>query len=99
LETAYFADWHILVVATGWAAGHLLGYPLLGIALLRSRLVPAWSPAMIVAAAPIMGPLAYGMNQNALQILGYLMVAIGGISAARSLVRSGGASGDAASNE
>ncbi len=97
LETAYFADWHILAVATGWGAGHLLGYLLLGIALLRSRVVPAWSAAMIVAAAPIMGPLAYGLNQNALQILGYLMVAVGCIPAARSLVRSGGASGDAAS--
>ncbi|TMD04291.1 MAG: hypothetical protein E6J01_13625 [Chloroflexi bacterium] len=93
LETAYFADWHILVVATGWVVGHLLGYLFLGIALLRSKLVPAWSAAMIIAAAPIMGPLAYGLNQNALQILGYLMVAVGCVPAARFLGRSGAANG------
>src|SRR2546428_850469 len=93
LETAYFADWHILVVATGWVVGHLLGYLFLGIALLRSKLVPAWSAAMIIAAAPIMGPLAYGLNQNALQILGYLMVAVGCVPAARFLRRSGAANG------
>ncbi len=97
LEAAYFADWHILVVASGWVIGHLLGYLLLGIALLRSKLVPAWSAAMIIAAAPIMGPLAYGLNQNALQILGYLMVAVGCVPAARSLVRSSQGNGEATS--
>ena len=42
---------------------------------------------MIVTAAVVMGPLAYGTGQNGLQILGYIMVAAGCVPAARSLVR------------
>ena len=87
LETAYFADWHIFTLAIGWVVGHLLGYVILGFALFRARSVPTWSAAMIVTAAVVMGPLAYGTGQNGLQILGYIMVAAGCVPAARSLVR------------
>ncbi len=87
LETAYFTDWHIFALAIGWVAGHLLGYAILGVALVRARAVPAWSGTLIVAAAVVMGPLAYGTGQNALQIIGYVMVAVGCVAAGRTLVR------------
>ncbi len=86
LERAYFADWHLLAVAIGWVAGHLLGYLFLGLAFLRAKVVPAWSALLVVAAVPIMGPFAYGFQQNVLQILGYLMVAVACIPAARTLI-------------
>jgi len=87
LERAYFGDWHILAVAIGWVAGHLLGYLFLGLAFLRAKVVPAWSGLLVIAAVPVMGPFAYGFQQNALQILGYLMVAVACIPAARTLRR------------
>jgi len=86
LERAYFADWHVLAVAIGWVAGHLFGYLFLGLAWLRAKVVPLWSALLLVAAVPIMGPFAYGLQQNALQILGYLMVAVACIPAALTLV-------------
>jgi hypothetical protein len=80
------ADWHILAVGAGWVIGHLLAYLFLGIALLRGKAVPSWSGIFIIAAVPIMGPFAYGFKQNALQIIGYLMVSAACIPAAKSLV-------------
>ncbi len=63
-----------LVMATAWIFGHLLGYVLLGLALVRARVVPRWAGYLMVIAAPVMGPLAYGTNQGNLQVLGYLLV-------------------------
>lgn len=88
LYSAYIGDWHLYVgVGGGWVLGHLAAYLLLGIALLRSRTVPAWSGALVIAAVPIMGPLAYGFGLNALQLLGYLMVAAACLPVARELAR------------
>src|SRR5262249_40640536 len=58
---------------------------ILGVAFWRARVAPAWSSIVIVLAAPVMGPLAYGFQQNALQIFGYLMVAVASIPVARYL--------------
>jgi hypothetical protein len=72
----YMRDPHLLVVSTGWVIGHLLAYVLLGIALLRSRMTPAWSGAVLIAAAFVMGPLAYGTGLNALQVSGFIAIAV-----------------------
>jgi hypothetical protein len=66
----------------GWVLGHLLGYVLLGIALARARVIPAWAAFLIVIAAPIMGPFAYPTHLGILQVLGYILVFIGSIPAA-----------------
>jgi hypothetical protein len=60
---------------------------LLGIALLRARVVPIWSGLLLMVAVPIMGPLAYGFGVNTLQLLGYLMVATACLPVARVLAR------------
>lgn len=86
LVAEYMRDPHLLAVATGWVIGHLLGYVLLGAALLRSNLVPRWSGALLIVAAPLMGPLAYGSGINALQVGGYLIVALASVPVARSLI-------------
>jgi len=87
LTRAYFADWQIFVMAAGWVIGHLLGYVVLGIALWRAQVIPRWAAGLIIVAAPVMGPLAYGSHIGALQILGYVMVFIGSIPAAGALLR------------
>ena len=82
LETAYIQDPHIFLIAAGWVFGHLLGYLLLGIALVRSGLVPRWSGVLLVVATPVMGPLAYGSGLNILQILAYVLVAVASLPVA-----------------
>ncbi len=78
----YFSNWETFAVAAGWVIGHLLGYLLLGIALARARVIPLWAASLLVVAAPIMGPLAYGTHQGILQVLGFVMVFVGSIPAA-----------------
>ena len=82
LKTAYLANWGVVVMHGGWVIGHLLGYLLVGIALLRARVIPRWAAWLIIVSAPVMGPLAYGTVLGLLQILGYLLVLIGSIPAA-----------------
>ena len=66
-------------VAAGWVIGHLLGYAILWLALLRAQAVPRWAAWLIIAAVPMMGPLAYGLQSGLLQVLGYLMVFVGSV--------------------
>jgi hypothetical protein len=77
-----FAFPQMVAVAGGWVIGHLLGYALLGIALFRARVIPRWASGLIVAAAPLMGPIAYGTNIGLVQVLGYLCVFAGSVPAA-----------------
>jgi hypothetical protein len=86
LIAEYMRDPHLLAVATGWVIGHLLGYVLLGVAFLRSDLVPKWAGALLIVAAVAIGPLAYGTGVNALQVGGYLAVAAASVPVARHLL-------------
>ncbi len=52
LETAYIQDPHIFLIAAGWVLGHLLGYLLLGIARVRSGVVPV-SQACCLWSSPL----------------------------------------------
>jgi hypothetical protein len=76
-------------VGAGWVIGHLVAYVALGIAFLRTPALPRWSGAALIAAAPLMGALAYGLGQNALQILGFILVAAACVPAARLLIMKG----------
>ena len=67
--------------------GHLLGYVLLGIALARARAIPLWAASLIVASAPLLGPIAYGIGPGLLQILGFVLVFIGSIPAAIAMLK------------
>jgi hypothetical protein len=80
----------MLTVAGGWVIGHLLGYVLLGIALFRARVIPRWASLLIVAAAPLMGPIAYGTNIGFIQVLGYVCVFVGSVPAAVLAMRAPG---------
>ncbi len=89
LVAEYMRDPHLLVVAAGWVIGHLLGYVLLGAALLRSDLVPRWSGAFLIAAAVVMGPIAYGTGLGLLQVIGYLLVTAASVPIAGVLLAGG----------
>jgi hypothetical protein len=79
-------DPHLLAVSTGWVTGHLLGYVLLGAALLRSNQLPRWTGVLLIVAALVIGPLAYGTGVNALQVGGYLAIVVASVPVARSLL-------------
>ncbi len=94
-----------VLMAAGWLFGHLLGYVLLGLALARAGAVPRWAAYLMVLAAPLMGPIAYGTHQGDLQVLGFLLVFVASVPAAATMLslgvsrarsRSGSATSEAA---
>ncbi len=82
VEHHYYATWLILTFGAFWVIGHLLGYVLLGAALLRARAIPRWAGWLLIVSAPVMGPIAYGTNLGLLQILGFVLVFAASIPAA-----------------
>jgi hypothetical protein len=83
-----YLHWQIYyIVAGGWVIGHLFAYVFLGIALLRARTIPRWASYLIIISAPLMGPIAYGLNNGSLQVAGYALVFVASIPASFSLVR------------
>jgi hypothetical protein len=89
LGKTYVANWVVYAMHGGWVIGHLLGYVLLGIALLRARVIPRWAAWLIIVSALVMGPLSYGTGLGLLQVLGYGMVFVGSIPAALTTLKGG----------
>jgi hypothetical protein len=87
LGKAYVANWVVLVMHGGWVIGHLLGYVLLGIALVRARVIPLWAAWLFIVSPLLMGPLAYGTGLGLLQVLGFVLVFIGSIPAALAMLK------------
>jgi hypothetical protein len=82
LGKIYVATWVVFAMHGGWIIGHLLGYVLLGVALLRARVIPRWAAWLLIVSPLVMGPLAYGTGLGLLQILGYVLAFVGSIPAA-----------------
>lgn len=82
VQHAYITNGWVYVVHAGWIIGHLLGYVLLGMALLRARVIPRWAAWLMIVSVPIMGPLSYGTGLGLIQVLGYGMVFIASVPAA-----------------
>ena len=87
IENHYYSNWMTLTFAIAWLFGHLLGYVLLGIALARARVIPPWAACLIIASAPLMGPIAYGTGLGLLQVLGFVLVFIGSVPAALAMLK------------
>jgi hypothetical protein len=87
LGKTYVANWGVYAMHAGWVIGHLLGYVLLGIALLRARVIPRWAAWLIIVSALVMGPLSYGTGMGLLQVLGYVLVFIGSVPAAIAMLK------------
>src|SRR5215467_14009138 len=62
VEQHYYASWLTLTFGVIWLFGHLFGYVLLGIALMRARVIPRWAAWLLIVSAPLMGPIAYGIG-------------------------------------
>ncbi len=81
LANRFTSNWMVALLLLSWVIGHLLGYMLLGIALIRSRAIPRWAAILIVASVPFQ-MIAYPLNQGVFQIIGFAMVLIGSVPAA-----------------
>jgi hypothetical protein len=87
LGKTYVSNWAVFAMHGGWIIGHLLGYVLLGIALLRARVIPRWAAWLLIVSPLLMGPLAYGTGLGLLQVLGYVLVFIGSVPAAIAMLK------------
>jgi hypothetical protein len=87
LGKTYVSNWAVFAMHGGWIIGHLLGYVLLGIALLRVRVIPRWAAWLLIVSPLLMGPLAYGTGLGLLQVLGYVLVFIGSVPAAIAMLK------------
>ncbi len=87
VEHHYYANWLIVTFGAFWVVGHLFAYVLLGIALLRARVIPRWAAWLLIVSAPIMGPIAYGIGVGLLQILGFVLVFIASVPVALAFFR------------
>lgn len=87
LGKTYVSNWAVFAMHGGWIIGHLFGYVLLGIALLRARVIPRWAAWLLIVSPLLMGPLAYGTGLGLLQVLGYVLVFIGSVPAAIALLK------------
>ena len=68
-----------------WIVGHLLGYVLLGIALVRSRAVPLWAAGLVLASVPLQ-MAAYPLNRGRLQLVGGGLVVVASVPAALAML-------------
>jgi hypothetical protein len=78
--------WEIAFLQYSWVLGHLLGYVLLGIALIRARTIPLWASCLIIIGVPFQ-MIAYPANQGIFQILGFVLIFIASIPAALAILK------------
>jgi hypothetical protein len=76
----------IKFLQVSWVVGHLLGYLLLGIALVRARSIPVWAAGLFIIALPFQAA-AYILHQGIFQLLSYALIFIGSIPAALTMLK------------
>jgi len=75
----------IFLLSGSWVVGHLLGYILLGIALIRSRAIPLWAAILIIVGIPFQAA-GYGMHVSILQLICFALIFLGSIPAALAML-------------
>jgi hypothetical protein len=71
----------LLFLAGSWVIGHLIGYVLIGVALIHSRAIPRWAAILIIVGIPFQ-MAGYGANLPVLQDICFALIFIGSIPAA-----------------
>jgi hypothetical protein len=71
----------VFLLGASWVVGHLVGYLLIGVALLRSRVIPWWAASLFIASVPLQAA-GYGTSQYMLQLICFALIFIGSIPAA-----------------
>jgi hypothetical protein len=76
----------IFLLSASWVVGHLVGYILTGIALLRSRVIPWWAASLFIVGIPFQAA-GYGTRQNILQLICFALIFIGSLPAALAMLK------------
>jgi hypothetical protein len=76
----------IFLLGASWVVGHLVGYILIGVALLRSRAIPWWAASLFIVGIPFQAA-GYGTRQNILQLICFALIFIGSIPAALAMLK------------
>ena len=87
LSLAYSDSGYSIALGAGWIAGHVFGYVVLGVALIRSRAVPAWAGWLLALSPILIVPAAYGFRTSVSQVLGFLCVFCASVPVASVLAR------------
>jgi hypothetical protein len=74
------------LLGASWMVGHLVGYNLTGIALLRSRAIPWWAAGLFIVGIPLQAA-GYGTRQNSLQLICFALIVIGSLLAALAVLK------------
>jgi hypothetical protein len=77
----------VLILQGGWVIGHLLGYVLLGLALARSRVIPAWVTGLMIAGVPLQMAAYAPPHRGYLQVIGFALIFVASLPVARSLLK------------
>src|SRR5579875_287216 len=80
------AQGSLLLLGGSWVVGHLVGYILIGMALLRSRAIPWWPASLFIVAVPFQAA-GYGTRQNMLQLICFVLIFIGSLPAALAMLK------------
>jgi hypothetical protein len=78
-----------LLLGGSWVIGHLLGYVITGIALIRSRAIPLWAASLFIVGIPFQ-MISYPTRLGILQLICFALIFIGSIPAALSMLRRSG---------
>lgn len=81
-----FSQGAIFLLAGSWVIGHLLGYILLGIALIRSRAIPLWAAILIIVGIPFQAA-GYGAHVSMLQLICFALIFLGSVPAALAMLK------------
>lgn len=76
----------IIFLQSSWVIGHLIGYLLTGIALIRSRAIPLWAAILIIVGI-LFQMAGYGANLPVLQDICFALIFIGSIPAALAMLK------------
>ncbi len=79
----------IFLLQASWVIGHLLGYVIMGIALIRSRAIPLWAASLFIVGIPFQ-MAGYGTRLGILQLICFALIFIGSIPAALAMLRRSG---------
>lgn len=71
----------IFLLGASWVVGHLVGYILTGMVLLRSWAIPWWAASLFIVGIPFQAA-GYGTRQHILQLICFVLIFIGSIPAA-----------------
>jgi hypothetical protein len=81
-----FSQGAVVLLAGSWVIGHLLGYVITGIALIRSRAIPLWAALLFIVGIPFQAA-GYGTHVSILQLICFALIFLGSIPAALAILK------------